>query len=240
MNHFSSMRRWFALFVCAISVSLAHASNWIVSIDERSGLPTLSVGGTSAITPDWVFWGANWSWADTQIGFKLMEPYRYAVTGSNRTLGFDLKADVRKDSDRKLVWTFRLDASKAEQSVIGGGMVFRFDLENFAREMGEPVILPNNQGWAWGKDASRRLELRFEPALKTVYFERGNKSELRAFFYKDVIKAGAQDYTATLTLSGDVGIGPTVGERFGLSDATNWPLDNLDWKTAPVKLVISE
>ena len=51
-----------------------------------------------------------------------------------------------------------------------------------------------------------------------------------------MIKAGAQDYTATLTLSGDVGIGPTVGERFGLSDATNWPLDNLDWKTAPVNL----
>lgn len=236
MNHFSSMNRWFALFVCAISVSLAHASNWIVSIDERSGLPTLSVGGTSAITPNWVFWGANWSWADTQIGFKLMEPYRYTVKGSNRTLGFDLKADIRKDSDRKLVWTLDLDASKAEQSVIGGGMVFRFDLENFAREMGEPVILPNNQGWAWGKDASRRLELRFEPALKTVYFERGNKSELRAFFYKDVIKAGAQGYTATLTLSGDVGIGPTVGERFGPSDATNWPLDNLDWKTAPVNL----
>ena len=190
MNHFSSMRRWFALFVCAISVSLAHASNWIVSIDERSGLPTLSVGGTSAITPDWVFWGANWSWADTQIGFKLMEPYRYAVTGSNRTLGFDLKADVRKDSDRKLVWTFRLDASKAEQSVIGGGMVFRFDLENFAREMGEPVILPNNQGWAWGKDASRRLELRFEPALKSCVFRTRQQVRIEGFLLQGCDQGG--------------------------------------------------
>ena len=50
----------------------------------------------------------------------------------------------------------------------------------------------------------------------SVYFERGNKSDIRAFFYKGEVPEGHRHYVATLNVSGDVAIGPTTAERFGL------------------------
>lgn len=78
--------------------------------------------------------------------------------------------------------------------------------------------------------------MRFEPALASVYFEPGDKSQVRAFFYKNTIKPGRQNFKATLSLSGDVILGPTTTERFGLADTRSWPSDTLDWKTSPVDL----
>lgn len=215
----------------------AHSAvaDWSVSIDENTGLPLLSKDGAAVMSPGYVFWGTNWAWADMQLGFKVVESYRYALTGRNKALDFDLVADIRRDGERKLVWDIRLDARSAKPGVIGGGMVFRFDRANFGAEMGEPELLPDNRGWTWGK-TGQHIEMRFEPALATVYFERGNKAELRAFFYNKSITPGRQKTTVTLTVGGDIAIGPTVGERFGLVDPTRWPTDNLDWKTSPVDL----
>lgn len=215
---------------------LAWAADWVASVDERTGLPMLSRGGSLAVSPAFVFWGSNWAWADTQTGFKAAAPFRYTLSGKNKALDFDLAADIRKEGERQMAWHFRLDARSARPDVIGGGMVYKFDLAGFGAEMGEPVILPDNRGWLWGKEGGRRMEMRFEPALASVYFERGNKAELRAFFYKGAIAPGRQDYTATLTVSGDMALGPTIGERFGLADAAAWPADALDWKTSPVDL----
>jgi hypothetical protein len=65
---------------------------------------------------------------------------------------------------------------------MGGGMVFQFDPAQIAGDMGAPQLLPGNRGWSWGKaDQGRRIEMRFDPPLAKVYFERGNPSELRAF-----------------------------------------------------------
>lgn len=48
--------------------------------------------------------------------------------------------------------------------------------------------------------------------------------------------AGHQQVKATLTLSGDIALAPTVTERFGLADPATWPDDQLDWRTSPVDL----
>jgi hypothetical protein len=77
--------------------------------------------------------------------------------------------------------------------------------------------------------------MRFDPALAAVNFER-NKSELRAFFYKDSVSPGRQHYVATLTVSGDVALSPTSSERFGLADFSTWPEGILDPTIAPVDL----
>lgn len=225
-----------ALILLVGAPRLALAAGWVANVDERTGLPMLTRGGTPAVSPGFTFWGGNWAWAELQTGLKLVAPYRYALIGKNKALDFDLTADVRKESERQMAWEFRLDARSAKPDVIGGGMVYKFDLASFGAEMGEPIILPDNRGWAWGKEGGRRIEMRFEPALASVYFERGNKAELRAFFYKGAIAPGVQRYTATLTLAGDMAVGPTVGERFGLANPAGWPADNVDWKTSPVDI----
>jgi hypothetical protein len=211
-------------------------AGYVVSVDEKSGLPQVAKGGIAAVTPNYAFWGLNWSWAGMDSTFKTVAPYHYTFSGKNKALEMDLSANISKPTGQQLVWAFQLDARSAGQNVIGGGMVFKFDLANFAAEMGEPVLLPGNRGWSWGSDGKARMELRFEPPLANVYFEMGKKTELRAFFYSGSIAQGAIQHTATLTLSGDMALGPTQEERFGLADASLWPVDNLDWKTSPVDL----
>ena len=117
------------------------------------------------------------------------------------------------------------------------GALGAIDPALFNGEMGAPVLLPDNRGWSWGKaDLGRRIEMRFDPPLAKVYFERGNPSELRAFLYKDPISAGRQQLKAMLNVTGDIELGPTPTERFGLADPAKWPDDQLDWRTSPVDL----
>jgi hypothetical protein len=212
------------------------ASDWVVSVDERNGLPMLERGGSPAFVTTFSFFGRNWDWTYLQTEFKVNTPYRYSLAGINKALDFDLAAQIQKQGEQKLTWNFAVDAHSGKSGISGGGMVFEFDPALFAGEMGEPTLLPDNRGWTWGNAQGRRIEMRFEPALASVYLEPGSKSEVRAFFYKNTIKPGRLEFTATLSVSGDVAVGPTTTERFGLSDPKSWPTDKLDWKTSPVDL----
>lgn len=218
------------------SQRLGVSSPWTVSVSEADGLPVINKGGSRALTASFGFWARNWAWAGLDSQFKVMAPFRYSLTARNRLLDFDLAATARRVSDRQLVWELDLDAHSTSREVIGGGLVFRFDLATFGAEMGEPVLLANNRGWAWGREGASRLEMRFEPALASAYFERGNKNELRAFLYQGTVPQGLQRRVATLSISGDMAIVPTTGERLGLANPKDWPLDNLDWQTSPVDL----
>ncbi|WP_191624304.1 cellulase family glycosylhydrolase [Pseudomonas fluorescens] len=225
-----------ALLSLAIWPFSTWASDWVASVDEHSGLPMLVRGGSPVVSSSFTFWGSDWAWTPFPTAFKVNTPYSYSLTGQNKPLDFDLTAQVQKEDQQKLTWNFALDAHSMKPGVMGGGIVFKFDPALFAGEMGEPVLLPDNRGWSWGNAQGRRLEMRFEPALARVYFEPGDRSEVRAFFYKNTIKPGRQNFKATLSVSGDVELGPTTTERFGLVDPKSWPSDKLDWNTSPVDL----
>jgi hypothetical protein len=215
---------------------VAGAASWTVGVDDHEGLPTLSKGGTTALSSAFAFWRDNWAWAGQQTDVKVTGPFEYVVTGNNSTLNFDLAGHIRKESDRVLVWDLDLDAHGTSTGVIGGGISFKFDLANVGSELGEPELLPGNRGWAWGHAGGSRIEMRFDPAMAAVYFERGQKSEIRAFFYRDRISKGRQHYVATLSISGDMALNPPSAAKFGLDDYTTWPTGILDWNTSPVDL----
>lgn len=214
----------------------AWATDWRASVNENTGLPVITRGGNAAMSSSLAFWGSDWRWANMSSNFKVTAPYRYVLTGANSALGFDLQANIHKADEHKLAWAFELNAKTVQEDVIGGGIVFKFDPALFSSAMGEPALLPDNRGWSWGDAQGRRIEMRFEPALASLYFERGNKAQLRAFFYKDAIPPGRQSFKATLSVTGDIALGATTTERFGLVDPKTWPSDKLDWKTSPVDL----
>jgi hypothetical protein len=225
-----------ALVCLAISPFRTWASEWVASVDERSGLPVLTRGGNPVVASALTFWGSNWDWSYFESQFKVNGPDNYSLTGQNKSLDFDLAAHIQKADDQQLTWNFMLNAHSAKSDVEGGGIVFKFDPALIAGEMGAPVLLADNRGWSWGNASGRRIEMRFEPALASVYFEPGDPSEVRAFFYKNTIKPGRQNFKATLSISGDVVLGPTTTERFGLTDPKSWPDDTVDIKTSPVDL----
>ena len=214
------------------------APSWnFLSINETNGLTALSVGGGSALSSDFVFWAKNWAWAGLDTQFKVTAPYQYSITGISSALNFRLNGRVQKTSSRQLRWTIDLDASHRTPDVIGGGISFRFNLADFRNQFGDPELLPGNRGWSWGRPDATRIELRFDPALPRVYFEPlSGKSEIRAMFYNGEVPPGQRHYTATLALSGDIEIVPTVTEKFGLKDASAWPADVVDWQASPVDL----
>lgn len=222
-------------FACLLSTPL-YADSWTVRVDERNGLPSLSKGGLDALSSEFGFWGKNWAWAGLSEDFKVVAPYEYSIAGTDQPLNFALNGRIRMPSTQQLAWDFDLDAHSASSGVMGGGIIFHLDLERFGSELGTPELLPDNRGWAWGRRGGERLEMRFDPPMASVYFELGHESEIRAFFYKDRVPQGHRRYVATLTLSGDMAVGPTMAERYGLDDETKWPTALLDWKTAPVDL----
>ncbi|WP_460139564.1 cellulase family glycosylhydrolase [Pseudomonas sp. S2_E01] len=214
----------------------AGASDWVANVDEKSGLPALTQGGSPALASSFVFFEANYGWTGFPTQFTTQAPYSYSLIGQNPTLDFDLKANIRKEGEQQLSWDVTLDAHSAKPNVIGGGFVFNFDPALFQGDMGKPKLLDGNKGWAWGNAQGRRIEMRFEPALADVFVEPGDGSEVRAFFYKNSIKPGQQHFKATLSISGDVALAPTTSERFGLVDPKTWPTDKIDWQTSPVDL----
>lgn len=210
-------------------------ADWSAIVSEQDGLPTLSKNGKSAMAASYAFWGSNWSWSDLSTDFNIAAPFQYSVSGNNKILNFDLHGKISSPSGNQLVWQFDIDA-RSTKGDAKGGVVFKFDLNTFGKEMGEPNLLPGNQGWTWGKGTGNHVEMRFDPSLPTLYFERGNKSELRAFFFNGSIAAGKQHYKMTLSMPKNMAIRPTQSERFGPQDVSRWPQSNLDWQTSPVDL----
>ncbi len=234
-------RRVPAFIVALVAISLSHeamadqAKMWSASVSEQTGLPVLTRGGRDAMTASFAFWGNGWSWANLSGNFKIIAPSRYIVTCNNKMLDFDLNGKITTPSNNQLMWEIDLDAHSTKTNA-RGGIIFKFDLNVFGKEMGDPQPLPNNKGWVWGKAGGSRLEMRIEPSVPTLYFERGNKNELRAFFFDGPIVIGKQRYKMVFSMSKDMTIRPTISERFGVDDASLWPVNNLDWQTSPVDL----
>lgn len=211
------------------------SSNWNVRLDESTGLPGLSKGGDNLLSSSFIFFDKNWEWTNLSSDFKISSPGQYSLTGNNKILGFDLNANISKVSSQQMLWNIELDAKKGRKDVIGGGISFRFDLENLGQELGNPKILPDKTGWTWG-EGKNRIEMQFKPKPAEIFFEKEGKNELRVYLYSGNIPAGKRNYQVTLTLTGDMAITPTLTERFGGEDKSNWTRNILSWKTSPVDL----
>ncbi len=226
----------YALVLTLLLSGPALGAQVTVNVNETNGLPAASLGGLSVLSSNFVFWRKNWSWAGLSSRVRVIAPFDYDVSGDSRALDLDLSGHVSKPSERQLIWDLDLNARTATPDAIGGGISFRLNLPALSSQLGEPELLPENRGWAWGHEGGPRMEMRFDPPMAAVYFERGGKGEIRAFFYKGAVPKGSLHHTATLTVSGGIAIGPTTKERFGMDDPASWPAGILDWRTAPVDL----
>ncbi|MGB4811288.1 MAG: cellulase family glycosylhydrolase [Methylophilaceae bacterium] len=223
------------MLLLIFSIPAIAASNWQVSLDDVSGLPKLVKGGGEALNSSFVFFDKNYVWAYQESKFKINSPSQYQLSSHNSTLGFTLNADISKVTNHKLTWDFELDAKAGRYETVGGGISYKFDLDNFGQSLGEPEILADKSGWAWGR-GNQRIEMRFEPKPENIFYEKNNKNEIRVYLYQDKIPKGVRHYKATLTLADAISIAPTLSERFGTTDQSDWIPNIIDWKTSPVDL----
>jgi hypothetical protein len=109
-------------------------------------------------------------------------------------LNIGLTGRIKKSSSQRLTWDFDFNARSTSTSVISGGISFKLDREKLGAERGEPELLTGNRAWRWGRPGATQREMRFDPPIASVYFERGRKSEVRAFFYAGDVAQGQRHY----------------------------------------------
>jgi hypothetical protein len=207
-------------------VCASAATSWVTSLDERSGLPIVEVAGTPAVRAGWSFWGPNWAWAEFSATVVPGEKGAYEVSGKSPSLGFSMVDHVSASADRSQFSEFHFQSGAGRPDVTGGGMIFKFDLAKWRATMGEPELLPNNAGWRWGISGGPQFEMRFEPPLASIYFEKGDKRELRAFVFAGKVPPGELVHRATWRTSGAVEARPMLSQRLGTAPST-WPTDPL-------------
>jgi hypothetical protein len=212
----------------------ASASPWVVRLDDSYGLPLVERGGAPVLTANFAYWDKNWKWAEQATRFAVDAPGMYRMDGVDEALGFRIRARITTEEGSRLRWAFDMDSGPGRPGAIGGGLVFHLNLAR--AQLGEPELLPENAGWAWGKDGLQRLEFRVDPAAAAVYFERGHKDEIRVFFFKDSVPAGRREFVAELKASGNVEVRETHLERFGAADTARWRREAIEARPPPVDL----
>jgi hypothetical protein len=200
------------------------ADAWTSSLDEATGLPTLEAGGGRADSPSFAFWGDHWRWAAMPVQVDTLAPGSYQAAGTAKALGLAMRTRVTRQPQGWSV-DFLFDADPGVDKATGG-LVFRLDQATWNATMGDPVLLPDNRGWRWGRDGGPQEEVRFDPPLAAVQFESGDKSKLRAFFFQDKLPPGPSKVHATWQYKG-VAVVPPLHERLGGGDPAGWPVDSL-------------
>lgn len=207
---------------------------WQVAL-EPDATATVRHDGSPIVRFHYVFWGADWRWAhaDARTGAPdAATPLAIAV----RDLGLACSGTVAR-AERGLLFTFPWVAERARTGVIGGGFEFNLTLRNPGLPgAGEPELLPDNGGWRWPVGDGEAIEMRFEPGLAALYFERGRKETIRAYFYSQDIPAGPRRWTMRLILPAGGQVAPSAAERYGAADPDAWPADRLSWERSPVDL----
>lgn len=226
----------FLFFTLLLASNPVLAQNlWNASLGDSNGLPAITKGGSNVLTSSFVFWGKDWSYAYFDPKFKIEAPGQYILHGTNQGLNFSLDAKVSKVSSSQITWDIQLDAKTERKNIIGGGIEFNLDLDNYRKELGEPQFLSDKSGWTWGRDVNR-IEFRIDPKPANLYFEMGNKNVIHTFFYSGSIPAGKIRFKATLSLAENITISPTTVERFGTNNTSKWIRNILDWEDSPIDL----
>lgn len=231
-----SVRVGLILVLAMCMVQEVRAGQWTASSDHLVGLPLISRYGASALSSSFFFSGKEPTSASHELKFDVLGPLDYSFVVKYEAQNVDLTGRISKRSNRQMAWVFDLDAHRTEPEVDSGGIAFKFDLAGIGSELGEPELLSTNRGWTWGRVGGTRFELLFDPPMAAVYFEQGQKSEVRALLFKGGLIKGSRRQTITLTISGEIAFGPAVSERFGKEDPASWPPDALDWESSPVDM----
>lgn len=233
-----SIKRNSLVAVVLLSCALpALAVNPSLTFDQQAGLPAINLAGASLMKARYDFFGENWAWQYAPTQFTVDSPLHYSFTGAVAGLGLTFNGRaVTAETANTSSWMATYTASADKSPVIGGGITFLFDLANFGAIMGEPSLLPEQKGWLWGSPESGKfVRMEFATPLSAIYFERGQKNQIRAKFFSNSISAGTYVFNAQITSAG-VDVGQTLQEQFGLADPTAWPTTPITWDSAPVDL----
>lgn len=207
---------------------------------------TVAVDSSPLVTATAVYWGKDWGWVGTEIAVSPPEadgarPTAFRVAD----LGISGDGRIVPEGERALRWEWDLrnerDFLEGSDDEPGrkahGGLAFFLDLTSAARGgcTAEPVLFADGTGWSWEMTTGRTLTVAFAEPLADLYFERGQKTEIRAMFHARGVHAGETPIRMVVTVPEGGSVVTPLAERYA-ADSSQWPEGVLDPMASPVDL----
>jgi hypothetical protein len=227
-----------AIFAAVVVISTAAvAADWEVQITDSASL-TVRHLQVPVVQANYCFWGANWSWAGVKM--QMGESQRSSRTFSGRVSALDLqvKGTVQSLAANKVRYTWNIEAGRDLKGIVGGGLEFRLvpDSPSLGQKVPIPVLLGDSTGWRWEVCDKGPIIVQFDKPVANVYFERGNKSQIRALFVGQNVPKGSNSVSMTVTLPAGGVLLKTLGERYGPAETSKWYSGALLHDKSPVDL----
>jgi hypothetical protein len=203
-----------------LSTDDAASAPWTVEVAE-GGAVRVAYRGTQVAASNYVFWGANYSWADATVSNLKTAGGVSTFDIDVSALGLKIAAKVSSTGPGELSFDYGITASKKLDDVVGGGPEFNLKLDG-APTQSEPLLLPDQRGFRWTMAAIDAVTVAFEPSIASVYFEQNQKSKVRCMFVAKRIEPGFRKVTMKVKLPRGGAVKQSVDERYGQSDRATW------------------
>ena len=215
----------------------ACGADWEMRVTDDAALE-ISHLQVPVVKASYCFWGERWSYAS--VKGRIGESRGPGKTFSGNVSALDLKFDgaVRLLGANKVRYTWNVSAGRDLKGIIGGGLEFKLvgDSPSLGAGVSTPTLLPNDTGWRWDVSDGGPIVAEFDRPCASVYFERGNKNQIRAMFVGQNLAKGSHTFSMTVTLPAGGTLVKTLADRYGPVETSKWYPDALPHDKSPVDL----
>lgn len=225
------------LVVAALVLRPCGAAEWEMRLTEDASI-AICHWQAPVVTASYCFWGANWSWASANMKLNQARGSGKTFSGNVSNLGLTVEGTIRPTRPNQVRYTWDVEAARDLTGIVGGGLEFRLVLDSpsFREKVADPVLLPDNTGWQWQVSEQGSIKVEFEKPIANVYFERGNRSQIRTMFVGQNLPKGTHTVSMTVTLPPGGVLAKSLSERYGPVEASKWYSGALLHDKSPVDL----
>jgi hypothetical protein len=228
------------IVVFCLSTNVSYAFDTI-KINPKNNLFSVENKSLPLITTKYISWTENWKWSNIKLNVeeKLDGKGSYAgstFTGKLPKLDVDFTGQLsilKNELTWDYVWLKRTDRPNAK----GIGIEFKFNKDSpfFAADSNFPEILGEKKGWRWINAKGHKVELTFNPPPSDIYYEKGKKNIIRAFFFNGV-QRGKSANKMQLKIDNEVKIIAQEQLNLSQSDLKNMIAEPLITFNSPIDL----
>ena len=219
---FFNRKIFLSLFIC-MCITQTYAFELDAKIKKNDGLVQISGDAGILVTSSYVGFLKNWKWDGPEVHQKAKNNNMNEFFLGFKKLGVKTKVEIENDKS-SIKYSYYHRFNKTLVDTIGAGIEFNLDLPSKIRNSGakEPILLSNNRGWSWEFEPGKSIEIKFSPGIASVYFERGNKSQIRAMFFSGKLLSGDR-------LNTTMQVSVSKGSLITLVDDNNSTKKYLSW-----------
>jgi hypothetical protein len=220
--------------VPAAAPDLDPAAPWTIEVAD-GGTIRIEQRGTRMATFKYVFWGANYAWADPVVSNVRAASGVTTFELKVNALALSIAGRIERSGPGELSVDYAITSLKKWEGVVGGGMEWSLNLgARASAKAGEPELLPDRRGFRWDIAPPDGISASFDPPLPSTYFEQNQKSTIRCFLVGTEIQPGTRKISMRVRLPRGGAVRPSVAERYEPEDRSSWYPQTLEWNRWPV------